>query len=43
MAVDKDHETLSSYPGIVIGDQPPEFIVKKFIAEVVGSSSEVVK
>jgi len=32
MAVDRDHEALSSYPGIVIGDQPPEFIVKKFIA-----------
>jgi cytochrome P450 len=32
MAVDKDHETFSSYPGIVIGDQPPEFTVKQFIA-----------
>jgi len=32
MAVDKDHETFSSYPGIVIGEQPPEFVVKQFIA-----------
>jgi cytochrome P450 len=32
MVVDKDHETFSSYPGIVIGDQPPAFTVKKFIA-----------
>ena len=32
MAVDKDHETFSSFPGIVIGDQDPEFTVKQFIA-----------
>ena len=32
MAVDKDHETFSSFPGIVIGDQDPEFTVEQFIA-----------
>lgn len=32
MTVDKDHETFSSFPGIVIGDQDPEFTVEQFIA-----------
>jgi cytochrome P450 len=32
LAVDKDHETFSSFPGIVIGDQDPEFTVEQFIA-----------
>lgn len=32
MTVDKDHETFSSYPAIVIGDQDPEFSVEQFIA-----------
>ena len=32
MTVDKDHETYSSYPFIVIGDQDPEFSIKQFIA-----------
>ncbi len=32
MAVDKDHETFSSFPTIVIGDQDPNFTVKQFIA-----------
>ncbi len=32
MAVEKDHETFSSFPAIVIGDQDPDFTVKQFIA-----------
>ncbi len=32
MAVDKDHETFSSFPAIIIGDQDPEFTVEQFIA-----------
>ncbi len=32
MAVEKDHETYSSWPAIVIGDQDPEFTLKQFIA-----------
>jgi len=32
MTVEKDHETFSSYPTIVIGDQDPNFTVKQFIA-----------
>jgi cytochrome P450 len=32
MTVEKDHETFSSYPAIVIGDQDPDFTVKQFIA-----------
>jgi cytochrome P450 len=32
MAVDKDHESFSSYPTIVIADQDPDFTVKQFIA-----------
>jgi len=32
MAVDKNHQTFSSFPGIVIGDQDPEFTVEQFIA-----------
>jgi len=32
MAVEKDHESFSSFPAIVIGDQDPNFTVKQFIA-----------
>jgi cytochrome P450 len=32
MAIEKDHETFSSFPAIVIGDQDPEFTVEQFIA-----------
>ena len=32
MTVEKDHETFSSYPTIVIGDQDPNFTVTQFIA-----------
>jgi len=32
MAVDKNHQVYSSFPGIVIGDQDPEFTVEQFIA-----------
>ncbi|MGI9327344.1 MAG: cytochrome P450 [Pseudomonadales bacterium] len=32
MAVENDHETFSSEPAIVIGDQDPNFTVKQFIA-----------
>ena len=32
MEVEKDHETFSSFPAIVIGDQDPDFTVKQFIA-----------
>ncbi len=32
MTVEKDHETFSSYPTIVIGNQDPNFTVKQFIA-----------
>ena len=33
MAVEKDHDTFSSFPAIVIGDQDPEFTVRQFIAQ----------
>ena len=32
MAVEKDHETFSSFPTIVIGNQDPNFTVQQFIA-----------
>jgi len=32
MSVDKDHETYSSFPAIVLGDNPPDFTVTQFIA-----------
>ncbi len=32
MAIEKDHDTFSSFPAIVIGDQDPNFTVKQFIA-----------
>ena len=32
MAVEQDHESFSSFPAIVIGDQDPDFTVKQFIA-----------
>jgi cytochrome P450 len=32
MSVEKDHVSFSSFPGIVIGDQDPNFTVKQFIA-----------
>ena len=32
MAIEKDHESFSSYPTIVIGDQDPDFTIKQFIA-----------
>ena len=33
MAIEKDHETFSSFPAIVIGDQDPNFTVRQFIAQ----------
>jgi cytochrome P450 len=33
MTVEKDHETFSSFPAIVLGDQDPDFTVKQFIAQ----------
>ncbi len=32
MAIEKDTETFSSFPAIVLGDQDPEFTVEQFIA-----------
>ncbi len=32
MAIEKDHETFSSFPAIVLGDQDPEFTLAQFIA-----------
>ena len=33
MEIEKDTETFSSFPAIVLGDQDPEFTVKQFIAQ----------